>query len=86
MIKAQNIIEEPPTELAYLLWQWLQEEPFEFNGRMVIIGDHCHIRRSQKPTGEGLLVRRDRLHRRNSIRSDTAQSIMVAARAYVGLA
>jgi hypothetical protein len=39
VIKAQNIIEDPPTELAFLLWQWLQEEPFQFEGRMVIIGD-----------------------------------------------
>jgi len=42
MIKAQNIIEDPPVELAYLLWQWLQELPFKPNARMYIMSRYYY--------------------------------------------
>jgi len=46
MIKAANILENPPTEAAFLLWQWLQEEPFQFEGRLYI----CPIEDGHKLT------------------------------------
>lgn len=35
MIRASNIL-EPQAETAYILWRWLQDEPFQFAGRMYI--------------------------------------------------
>jgi hypothetical protein len=37
MIKAVNILECPPAEVAFILWQWLQDEPFQIEGRLYVI-------------------------------------------------
>lgn len=37
MIKAITKIDDEKPETAILLWQWLQEEPFKFSGRMYLL-------------------------------------------------